>query len=129
MSCLAHDPELGHITTFGGHPLSCAAALASLNIIRNEKLAEQAEEKGAMIENALSGHPAIKEIRRKGLVMGAELKDAEKRATFSKNCLYQGIITDWFLFSSATFRIAPPLTITAPEIGAAVEKLDAALTF
>jgi acetylornithine/N-succinyldiaminopimelate aminotransferase len=129
MSSLAHDPELGHITTFGGHPLCCAAALASLNIIRDEKLAEQAEEKGAMIESALSKHPAIKEIRRKGLVMGAELSDAGKRTAFSRNCLENGIITDWFLFSPATFRIAPPLTITVPEINTAIKKLDASLTF
>jgi acetylornithine/N-succinyldiaminopimelate aminotransferase len=128
MSSLAHDPELGHITTFGGHPLSCAAALASLNVIVSEKLTEGAEEKGAEFENALATHPAVKEVRRKGLVMGIELKDQASRVPFSKNCIENGLIIDWFLFSPATFRIAPPLTISLPEISTAIEKVNHCLS-
>jgi acetylornithine/N-succinyldiaminopimelate aminotransferase len=129
MSALAHDPELGHITTFGGHPLSCASALASLRIIIDDHLIDQVEENGRQIEQGLSGHPAVKEIRRKGLVMGTELKDPGKRKQFSEACLEQGLIIDWFLFSPATFRIAPPLTIKPGEIKQAIEKLNSALAF
>ena len=128
MSSLAHDPELGHITTFGGHPLSCAAALASLKVILEDRLADQAEEKGRMIELRLTGHPAVKEIRRKGLVMGVELRDPGMRKRFSKGCLEQGLIIDWFLFSPATFRIAPPLTITGEEIMESCRRLETVLS-
>ena len=128
MSSLAHDPELGHITTFGGHPLSCAAALASLKVILEDRLADQAEEKGRMIELRLTGHPAVKEIRRKGLVMGVELRDPGMRKRFSEACLEQGLIIDWFLFSPATFRIAPPLTITGEEIMESCRRLETVLS-
>ena len=120
MSSLSHDPELGHITTFGGHPLSCAAGLAALNVILDERLTEQAEEKGAAFERALEGHRAIVEIRRKGLVLGVELKASGSPSEFLKRCLEQGLVVDWFLFSPATFRIAPPLTITEEELQAAI---------
>ena len=128
MSSLAHDPALGHITTFGGHPLSCAAALASLHVILEEKLTEQAEAKGLIFEKALSGHPAIKEIRRKGLVLGVELKDPGNPSELLQKFLVHGLVTDWFLFSPATFRIAPPLTITEEEIMESCRRLQAVLS-
>ena len=124
---LAFHPELGHITTFGGHPLSCAAGLASLRVIVDEKLDDSAEQKGLIFEKALKDHPAIREIRRKGLVLGVELKDPEMRKTFAARCMETGLITDWFLFSPATFRIAPPLTITEAEIGECIRRLILAL--
>lgn len=127
MSTLAFHPELGHITTFGGHPLSCAAGLASLRVIVDEKLADSAEQKGLLFEQALKDHPAVREIRRKGLVLGVELKDPEMRKTFAANCMEAGLITDWFLFSPVTFRIAPPLTITEAEIGECIRRLTLAL--
>lgn len=127
MSTLTHDPELGHITTFGGHPMSCAAALASLKVIMEERLADLAEEKGMRFECVLSVHPAVKEFRRKGLVMGADLNAPGKRKLFSEACLREHLVIDWFLFSPATFRIAPPLTISDEEIELATDKLTKAL--
>jgi acetylornithine/N-succinyldiaminopimelate aminotransferase len=128
MSSLSHDPELGHITTFGGHPLSCAAGLAALNIVMDENLAEQAEMKGSIFEKSLQQYSCIKEIRRKGLVLGVELNKAVPPATFLQRCLDHGLVTDWFLFSTATFRIAPPLTITGHEIEQSIERLEKCLS-
>ena len=115
MDTLAYQPELGHITTFGGHPLSCAAALASLEVLITEDLISQADEKGAIIEEGIKSHPIIKEIRRKGLILGVEITDVEKRTKLTQAMLRNGIIIDWFLFHPTTFRIAPPLTITKEE--------------
>jgi acetylornithine/succinyldiaminopimelate/putrescine aminotransferase len=115
MSSLAIDPELGHITTFGGHPLSCAAAIANLRVIIDEKLTDDADRKGSGFRMALNGHPAIMGIRQKGLVLGVDLSNPLQRTKFSTAALQNGLIIDWFLFSPATFRIAPPLTITDEE--------------
>ena len=115
MDTLAFDPELGHITTFGGHPVCCAAALASLEVLTKEDYVATAEKKGMIIRNAILSHPLIKEIRRKGLMLGVEIKDAEKRVKLTNAMLKNGVIIDWFLFHTATFRIAPPLTITEPQ--------------
>ena len=115
MDTLAFQPELGHITTFGGHPVSCAAALANLEVLLNEDLILKADEKGAIFEERLRSSPLVKEIRRKGLAMGVELKDPGLRNSLTQSMLNNGIIIDWFLFNIATFRIAPPLTITQEE--------------
>ena len=127
MDSLAYNPELGHITTFGGHPVSCAAALAGLEVLLSDRLIPAAEEKGQRIQDRLSGHPAIAEIRRIGLALGLDLAKAEMRVPFMQAALKQGVIIDWYLFKPATFRIAPPLTITFEEIDLACEKLLAAL--
>jgi len=123
METLAFNPELGHITTFGGHPVSCAAALAGLDVLLSDQLIPSAEEKGQLFQDRFSGHPAIAEIRRSGLALGLDLANAELRAPFMQAALEQGVIIDWFLFKPATFRIAPPLTITRDEIDLACEKL------
>jgi acetylornithine/succinyldiaminopimelate/putrescine aminotransferase len=115
MDTLAFQPELGHITTFGGHPVSCAAALANLEVLLNEDFILEAEEKGAIFEEQLRSSPLVKEIRRKGLALGIELKDPGLRNKLTRSLLSNGVIIDWFLFNSATFRIAPPLTITKEE--------------
>jgi acetylornithine/succinyldiaminopimelate/putrescine aminotransferase len=115
MDTLAFQPELGHITTFGGHPVSCAAALANLEVLLNEDLIQIAEEKGAIFEERLRSSPLVKDIRRKGLALGVELKDPGLRNRLTQSMLNNGVIIDWFLFNSATFRIAPPLTITQEE--------------
>ena len=127
MDTLAYNPELGHITTFGGHPVSCAAALAGLDVLLSEELISKAEEKGKAFSEKLSGHPAISDIRRAGLALGADLANHEKRAEFMKATLAHGLIIDWYLFKPATFRIAPPLTITDEEIDLACGKLLEAL--
>ncbi len=123
MDTLAFNPELGHITTFGGHPVSCAAALAGLDLLLSEQLIGMAEEKGARFEEKLMSHRAISDIRRRGLALGIDLRNPEYRAPFMQAALDNGLIIDWYLFKPATFRIAPPLTITLEEIDQACEKL------
>jgi acetylornithine/succinyldiaminopimelate/putrescine aminotransferase len=113
MDSLAFNPELGHITTFGGHPVCCAAALAGIEVLI--EVLDEAEGKGRIIENCLTGLPGISEIRRKGLAFGIDLSDPGKRDDFSKAALTYGLIIDWYLFRPATFRIAPPLVITQKE--------------
>jgi acetylornithine/succinyldiaminopimelate/putrescine aminotransferase len=127
MNTLTFDPELGHITTFGGHPVSCAAALANLQVITRNNLPALAEPKGKSIEEVLRKHPAIREIRRKGLALGVELLNPDHRQKLSSVALKRGIIIDWFLFHPATFRIAPPLTITQYEIEEACQRLVSSL--
>jgi len=127
MDTLAFNPELGHITTFGGHPVSCAAALAGIEVILSEGLVPAAETHGRMFEEKLEGHPAISEIRRAGLAIGVDLARTENRARFMKAALDGGLIIDWYLFRPATFRIAPPLTITDDETELACDKLLQAL--
>jgi len=112
MDDLTHDPALGHITTFGGHPVSCAAALASLNIIIEENLAHAAAKHGQAFCNALIDHPAIGEIRYKGLMLGVELQDAASARHLIEILPDEGLVSDRFLFRPSAFRIAPPLVIT-----------------
>lgn len=116
MNLLTHNPALGHITTFGGHPVSCAASLAGLNIIVDEDLPANANELGKLFVELLSEQPIIKEIRQIGLMLGVEIAKPYKVydliGIFQKN----GLIVDQFLFNESSFRIAPPLTITVDEI-------------
>ncbi|NQT77819.1 MAG: aspartate aminotransferase family protein [Bacteroidetes bacterium] len=116
MQKLTFKPALGHITTFGGHPVSCAAALANLEVILEDHLAEAANEKGKQFYELLKGHPAIKEIRYRGLMMGIELENESAATTLSRCLAEEGLITDRFLFRSSAFRIAPPLTISSEQI-------------
>lgn len=127
MDTLAHDPELGHITTFGGHPVSCAAALASVDVLVETGIIPGVEDKGQRMEDGLREHPAVKEIRRKGLMIGVELNDPDLRKPLTEACLCYGLIIDWFLFSPSTFRIAPPLTVADKEIDDICVKLKKAL--
>ncbi|MFO7258999.1 MAG: aspartate aminotransferase family protein [Bacteroidota bacterium] len=120
MECLTHDPALGHITTFGGNPVSCAAALATLEVIIEEKLLDQVEAKGRLFEEYLR-HPSIKEIRRAGLMMAIDFETAEEVQRIVQGALEKGIITFWFLSHPNSFRIAPPLTISEEEIREACE--------
>ncbi len=118
LSTLAHDPALGHITTFGGHPVCCAAGLAALEVILDEGLADQAEAKGALFEELLAVHPAVVEIRRSGLMMAVELGSTERMFATMERLVKKGIMSDWFLFCDTAFRISPPLTISPGEIRA-----------
>ena len=116
MHVLTHNPVLGHITTFGGHPVSCAAALANMNIITESKLWLETEEKSQRFENLLSKHQSVAEIRHQGLMIAVELNDSEKVQKLISEALKNGVLTDWFLFCDTAFRIAPPLTISLQEI-------------
>ena len=115
MSTLTSNPTLGHITTFGGHPVSCAAGLASLNVIKNENLHKEANRKGQLFRDLLK-HNIIDHIRGKGLFLAVEMKQGTDPDKFFNICFSKGIIYDFFLFSKSAFRIAPPLTITDDEI-------------
>ena len=123
MSVLKTNPVLGHITTFGGHPVCCAAGLAALEYILSERLTEQADTKGALYESLLAGHPLVREIRRTGLLLGVEFGDSELTARIVLRAIDRGLMTEWFLFHDTAMRIAPPLTITDAEIRESCEIL------
>lgn len=120
MASLRNDPILGHITTFGGHPVSAAASLATIEIIKEEKLVEQVEAKATLFKNKLV-HPAIKTIRNKGLMMAVEFESFQVLKKIIDKALEKGVLTDWFLYCDNAMRIAPPLTITEQEIDEACQ--------
>ncbi len=115
MDTLQYNPPLGHITTFGGHPVSAAAALASLDLILSEQLPQTANDKAQIFVNALQDLPQVKEIRQQGLMMAVELGDAEIADKAVSSLWNHRLIVDRFLFCDTAFRIAPPLTITVEE--------------
>ena len=127
MKLLTHHPQLGHITTFGGHPVSCAAALASLEVILQEKLHEQAPAKGKLFVEKLSHHPLVKEIRQIGLMIAVELTDENTMNKLEQGLFKSRLIIDRFLFDNNSFRIAPPLTITEEEINKVSERIVSSL--
>src|ERR1700761_7130808 len=115
MDALKENPILGHITTFGGHPVCCAAGLAALEVLLEENLCSQVAEKEALFRSLLI-HPAIKEIRGKGLMLALELESFDLNKKIIDRCIENGVITDWFLHCSDAMRIAPPLIITNNDI-------------
>jgi acetylornithine/N-succinyldiaminopimelate aminotransferase len=115
MQTLSDNPPLGHITTFGGHPLCCASGLTALNVLLKEKLHEKAAKKEKLFR-ALLKHSAIKEIRGKGLMLAVEFNNEELCKKVIAKCLQKGIIVDWFLFRPTAMRIVPPLIIQEKEI-------------
>ena len=131
MSTLKTNPVLGHITTFGGHPVCCAAGLAALEYLLGEGLMQQADAKGARYEQAMRAHPAVKEVRRAGLLMAVEFGDAALCERVVQRAVETGLLTEWFLFWPTALRIAPPLTITDDEIDAScrilLDAIDLAL--
>ncbi|SFB41314.1 aspartate aminotransferase family protein [Algoriphagus aquimarinus] len=115
MGVFKNNPILGHITTFGGHPVSSAASLATIQILLEEKLIESVEEKANLIKTLLV-HTKIKSIRNKGLLMAVEFDSFDTLKPIIDRAIELGVITDWFLFCDDAMRIAPPLTITSAEI-------------
>ena len=115
MRCLTHDPMLGHITTFGGNPVCCASALATLETIEEEKLLANVETKGKLFEKYLQ-HERIRGIRRIGLLFAIDFESAELVSRIVQEGKMRGVICYWFLSHPNSFRIAPPLTITPEEI-------------
>ncbi|MEZ4721911.1 MAG: aspartate aminotransferase family protein [Flavobacteriales bacterium] len=115
MSLLTHDPVLGHITTFGGHPVCCAAALASLNVLTTERWLEQVDRKGTLFK-ALLTHPKIVEVRQIGLMMAVEMNSDEEVSAVITELLNRGIISFYFLSCRNAFRLAPPLCIEDDQI-------------
>ncbi len=126
MSSLTHDPMLGHITTFGGNPVCCASALATLNVIEEEKLLDQVERKGKLIESLLQ-HSGIREIRRIGLLFAIDFDSADRVQKIVQEAIENGVICFWFLSCPDSFRIAPPLTISDEEIAIACDVIKKAI--
>lgn len=116
MSSLTFNPELGHITTFGGHPVCCAAALANLKLLTESDIIDNVNKKGDFFRKNLSGHPAVKEIRQKGLMMAVELQNEQQVNKLLKLFIENGLVVDQFLFNPTSFRIAPPLTVSEKEV-------------
>lgn len=115
MGQLTDRPVLGHITTFGGHPVCCAAGKAAFEVLLSENLVAQVHAK-EMLFRTLLQHPRVKAIRSRGLMLALELDSFETNKKVIDACIENGVLTDWFLFAAHCLRIAPPLTITEAEI-------------
>ncbi|HMQ49930.1 MAG TPA: aspartate aminotransferase family protein [Saprospiraceae bacterium] len=115
MEHFTHHPVLGHITTFGGHPLSSAAALATLETLLEGDWIQQVKEKEAWFLHLLQ-HPSIVAIRSAGLWLALELESFDRVLQVVQTCIQKGVITDWFLFNNRSLRIAPPLIIEKEQI-------------
>ena len=116
LNVFTNNPCLGHITTFGGHPVCCAAGLAALKYMLDNKVVEGVEEKGKLFEERLKDHAKVLEIRRSGLLLAVELGRSEYLYSLMEIFKEEGIMSDWFLYCDTAFRISPPLTITEQEI-------------
>lgn len=128
MNCLISKPVLGHITTFGGHPVSCAAALATLTVLIEDNLINQVNKKEQFIKNKLQ-HPIIKEVRSAGLMMAVEITKLKYLKHVVGYAIENGVLIDWFLFNNRSFRLAPPLIATIEELDAATDILLKAMDY
>lgn len=115
MNTLTNNPVLGHITTFGGHPVSCAAGMAGIKVILNSNWINQVNQKEQLFLSLLI-HPAIKAVRSAGLWLAVEFESFEVCKSVIDHCIENGVVSDWFLFAPNCMRIAPPLIITEEEI-------------
>ena len=119
------NPPLSHITTFGGHPVCCAAGLAALNVIINENLLKEVVSKGEMIKELLAFENF--EVHGKGLLLALDLKSQELNFKVIERCIQKGLIADWFLFADTMLRISPPLNISDEDIKFACETIKEAI--
>jgi acetylornithine/succinyldiaminopimelate/putrescine aminotransferase len=131
MSCLSSDPPLAHVTTFGGHPVCCAAGLASLQVILAENLPARADALGKEIRTALRGmgerHGGVREVRGLGMLIGLELESAERTRRFAERAFAEGVILGWTLHSDTVVRLAPPLNISDEELERGLQGIATAL--
>jgi acetylornithine/N-succinyldiaminopimelate aminotransferase len=116
MSVLKDNPILGHITTFGGHPVSCAASLATLKVIKNEISFENINKKSNQLKSLFSRLSGVSEVRGQGLLLAAQMENFEILKKTIDVFIQKGIITDWFLYCDSAMRIAPPLVISDEDI-------------
>jgi acetylornithine/succinyldiaminopimelate/putrescine aminotransferase len=126
MQSLTHDPVLGHITTFGGHPVSCAASLATLKLIRDGRLYENALVLEQIFRKRLVDS-RIRNISGRGLMLALDLGEAEYAGSVIRRCIEKGLITDWFLFAPQKLRVCPPLTMRPEEAEMACDIILASL--
>ena len=130
MATLSTDPPLAHVTTFGGHPVCCAAGLASLNFMLETHLPQRAQEKGEeLIEklHALVGHGNFTNVRGRGLLIGMDFATPDATKHFVQNCFAAGLILGWTLHRDTVVRLAPPLIISSAEIDRAIASMHDAL--
>ncbi len=126
LSLFKNDPVLGHISTYGGHPVSCAASLAALELLQSTKIFEEAEAKAQLFISLLK-NDNIKAVRHKGLMMAVEFDSFDILKPLIDKAIEKGVLTDWFLFCSNSMRIAPPLTISTVEIKKCCKILNEAM--
>jgi len=122
MNSLTHNPVLGHINTFGGHPVCCAAGLEAFNVLLDEELVATVAKKEKLFLDALQ-HPKIKDVRSRGLMMAVEFESFEVNKKIIDQLILEAVFTDWFLFAANCLRIVPPLTISDEEIALACKKI------
>ena len=115
MAVFKDQPKLGHITTFGGHPVACAAAAAFLKVLKSEIRFDEVEASAAIFRSVIGNHPEILEVRNQGLMFAFDMASAERVERVVMRCLEKRILTFWFLSHPYSFRLAPPLTITPEE--------------
>ena len=127
MSVFTNNPMLGHITSFGGHPVICAAAGATLEVLKTEINLAEVERLGLLIETKLLSHTSIKAIRRIGLMFAFDMESAEIVTKLVEKCMEKGLITFWFLSNPHSFRLSPPLNITEEQVNQATELILEAL--
>ena len=126
MWSFTNKPVLGHMTTFGGHPVICAAGMAGFKVLLEEHLIDDVKVKGQLFHQYLK-HPAIKDVRSLGLMMAVEFESFAINKKVIDLCIEKGLLTDWFLFAPECLRIAPPLIISEEEIRKACDIILAAL--
>lgn len=126
MDSFTHNPVLGHINTFGGHPVCCAAGLAAFNVLLDERLVEGVKEKEQLFLSLLV-HPAIKSVHSCGLMIAVEFESFDFNKKVIDSLIDRGVFTDWFLFAAGSLRIVPPLVISNEEISAACGQIDEVL--
>lgn len=122
MDTLSHNPVLGHINTFGGHPVCCAAGKAAFEVLLEEKLVQGVNDKETLFVKMLNA-PGIKAVRSVGLMIAVEFEDYETNKRVIDLLISDGVFTDWFLFAPQCLRIVPPLTITEEEITIACNRI------
>jgi acetylornithine/N-succinyldiaminopimelate aminotransferase len=127
MSVFTNNPMLGHITTFGGHPVICAAARATLEVLKTEINLTEVERLGLLIETKLLSHNSIKAIRRIGLMFAFDMESSEIVTKLVQKCMEKGLITFWFLSNPHSFRLSPPLNITEHQVNEAIKLILEAL--
>ena len=127
MDAFTDNPVLGHITTFGGHPVCCAAGMAAMKVLLDEKMINSVKEKEALFKTLLV-HPKIKAIRSFGLWLAVEFDSFVTNKKVIDFCIANGVLTDWFLFASNCLRISPPLIISEEQIKEAASVVNKALS-
>ena len=127
MSVFTNNPMLGHITTFGGHPVICAAARTTLEVLKTEINLAEVERLGLLIETKLISHTSIKAIRRIGLMFAFDMESGEIVTKLVEKCMEKGLITFWFLSNPHSFRLSPPLNITEDQVNEATKLILEAL--